>query len=57
MSAASYAQKITNRLKKNKTKVCLTLDGGTESAQVLSTLLRQLTSQSYWVDLPLETKL
>lgn len=57
VSAASYAQKITNRLKKNKTKVCLTLDGGTESAQVLSTLLRQLTSQSYWVDLPLETKL
>ena len=56
VSSAAYAGQILRQLSGSR-NACLTLDGGAESARVLSTLLQRLEARSYTITIPLETNL
>ena len=57
VSASTYANKVLSRISGNHTRVYLTLDGSSETARVLPTLLRRLSAEGYGVSVPLETRL
>lgn len=53
----TYANQVLKRISGNHARVYLTLDAGSETAQVLPTLLRRLSEEGYGVSVPLETRL
>lgn len=53
----AFAGTVLNRLGTRRRTVYLTLEGGSNTARVLATLLRQLSSGNYTVAVPMETKL
>ena len=57
VSASTYANKVLSRISGNHARVYLTLDGSSETARVLPTLLRRLSAEGYGVSVPLETRL
>lgn len=57
VNASTYANQVLNRISGSYTRVYLTLDGSSETARVLPTLLRKLSSEGYGVSVPLETRL
>lgn len=57
ISSSTYASQVLSRISGNRARVYLTLDAGSETARVLSTLLRRLEAEGYGVSVPLETRL
>lgn len=53
----TYANQVLKRISGNHARVYLTLDGSSETARVLPTLLRRLSEEGYGVSVPLETRL
>lgn len=53
----TYANQVIKRISGNHARVYLTLDASSETARVLSTLLRRLSEEGYGVSVPLETRL
>ena len=56
-SASSFANGVLRQIAGRSQTSYLTLDAGSKSARVLSTLLQRLESRSYAVSVPLETRL
>lgn len=57
ISSSTYASQVLSRIDGNRARVYLTLDAGSETARVLSTLLSRLETEGYGVSVPLETRL
>lgn len=57
VGGTAFANTVLNRLGTRRRTVYLTLEGGEDTARVLSTLLRQLDSNHYSVAVPIETRL
>lgn len=57
VGGTAFANAVLNRLGARRRTVYLTLEGGNDTARVLSTLLRQLNSSHYTVAVPIETRL
>lgn len=57
VGGTAFANTVLNRLGARRRTVYLTLEGGSDTARVLSTLLRQLSSSHYTVAVPIETRL
>lgn len=57
VSAASFSANTIRRLGTRKSTVYLTLEGGENTARVLSSLLRNLGESHFVVDIPIETRL
>lgn len=57
VSASTHASRVLSRISGNHARVYLTLDGSSETARVLPTLLRRLSTEGYGVSVPLETRL
>lgn len=57
VNANTYANQVYKRISGNHTRVYLTLDGSSETARVLPTLLNKLSAEGYGVSVPLETRL
>jgi len=57
VSGTAFASSALNRLGSRRRTVFLTLDGSSNTARVLPTLLRQLDSSHYTVAVPIETNL
>ena len=57
VGSSAYANGVIRRIPSQNARAYLTLDAGSETARVLSTLLQRLESRSYAVSVPLETRL
>ena len=57
VGASTYANRVIRRISGSHARVYLTLDGSSETARVLPTLLSKLSSEGYGVSVPLETRL
>lgn len=57
VGGSAFAGTVLNRLSTRRRTVCLTLEGGGNTARILSALLRQLSGSNYIVAIPMETKL
>ena len=57
VGASTYANRVISRIRGSRSRVYLTLDGGSETARVLPTLLTKLSTEGYGVSVPLETRL
>lgn len=57
VGTAAFANTVLTRLGSRRRTVYLTLEGGSNTARVLSALLRQLDSSHYTVAIPMETRL
>jgi len=57
VGANSYASTTVRRLNSKARSVYLTLEGSSDGARVLSSLLRQLANEHFVVSIPMETKL
>ena len=57
VGSSAYANGVIRQIPSQSARAYLTLDAGTETARVLSTLLQRLESRSYAVSVPLETRL
>lgn len=57
IGASTHANRVINRISGSKARVYLTLDGSSETARVLPTLLSKLSTEGYGVSVPLETRL
>ena len=53
----TFANSVLDRLGDRRRTVYLTLEGGTDTARVLSTLLRRLGDSRYSIAVPMETRL
>lgn len=57
VGAGTYASQVLRSIAGSDSRVYLTLDGSSKTAQVLPTLLRRLSEEGYGVSVPLETRL
>lgn len=57
VNASTYANRVLSRISGSHARVYLTLDGSSETARVLPTLLSKLSTEGYGVSVPLETRL
>ena len=56
-SASAHVTQVIRQIPSQSSRAYLTLDAGTQSARILSTLLQRLEARSYAVSVPLETRL
>ena len=57
VGANTFASNTLRRLSGKKYSIYLTLDGGVNAARILPSLLRQLDTKHFVVNIPMETRL